>query len=103
VPAEVSAPSEKDLEYPSFSIAGYMIAPTANMVTGEEPEIAANTAQDSIAATARPPGKGAVRTRIISISLAATDPWVITPPHKINSGIGSRISLSIAFQISSAI
>lgn len=49
-------------------MAGYMIAPTASNVTGEEPDIAANTAQKMIAVTAKPPSRGDVRAEIILIN-----------------------------------
>ena len=69
------------------------MVPTASSVTGDEPEMAANMAQDRMVATARPPGSHWVRTRMTSISRSAIEPRVITLPAAMNMGIASRTSL----------
>lgn len=78
------------------------MVPTANKVTGEEPEIAAKTAQDNIVATASPPGKGLVMLTARSISRFAMAPRVITFPANKNIGIASSKELSKLIHISSA-
>ena len=67
VPADIMRPSENSLLYPAPIIAGYMIEPIASMVTIDDPEMAAKTAQPSTAATPRPPGIGAVSSTITLI------------------------------------
>ena len=59
-------------------MAGYITVPIASMVTIEEPEMAANTAQERMVATARPPGNGLVMAARMRISRCAIEPRVIT-------------------------
>ena len=80
--------------------AGYITEPIASMVTMEEPEIAAKAAQESTAATARPPGIGEVSTVITLIRRTAMLPRVITAPARMNIGIDSSTSRSMANQMS---
>ncbi len=69
-----------------------MIEPIASMVTIDEPEMAANTAQPNTAATPRPPGIGAVSSIITLIRRWAIDPRVMIAPATMNIGIDSRTS-----------
>ena len=93
VPPEATVPKEKGFEYPSLTRAGYMTAPMARSVTGDEPDMAANTAHDNIVATAMPPGIGEVNDFITFMSRWAMAPRVITLPHRINSGNARNTSL----------
>ena len=71
------------------------------MVTIDEPEIAANTPQLCVHATARPPGRCSVSEAAMSISRRAVEPLVITPPHRMNIGIDRISSLSSEIHMSS--
>ncbi len=75
-----------------------MTDPTANKVTVEEPDIAANSAQDNTVAMAKPPGTGAVTTRISRIRRLAIVPWDMMLPAKRYSGIDNSTSLLSASQ-----
>ena len=101
VPADVTAPRAKRREYPDCVSAGYITAPTASRVAGDEPDMAANSAQLRIVAKPRPPGIHSVAARTISIRRSAIEPRLIRAPAMMNIGIASRTSLSIAVQMSS--
>ena len=68
-----------------------------------DPETAANAAQESIVAIARPPGIGAVSDFIKSINLEAIPPLDIIFPARINRGIERRMSLLAASHASTTI
>ena len=94
VPAEQINPIENARSYPALMRPGYMIVPIASIVTIDDPEIAANTAHARTAATARPPGTGAVSAIITLIRRWAMAPRVISAPASRNIGIASRTSRS---------
>jgi hypothetical protein len=75
--------------------------PTASIVTIEEPEIDANSAQVSTQATPSPPGRRRVSASMTPIRRRAVVPRVITDPHSMNSGIDRISSLSSPTQMSS--
>ena len=74
------------------------MAPTASMVTIDEPLIAAKAAHDSTQATASPPGIGAVKADMKLISRLAMEPRDITLPASMNSGTDSSTSRSTVNQ-----
>ena len=80
-----------------------MSVPIASKVTVPEPDTAANAAHERMVAIARPPGIGAVRDFIKSMSLEAIPPRDIKFPARINKGIDKRISLFAASQASTTI
>ena len=82
-------------------MAGYITVPIASMVTIDEPEMAANTAQERMVATASPPGSGLVSAERMRISRCAIEPRVMTLPHRMNSGIDRITSLSRPTHMSS--
>ena len=82
-------------------MAGYITVPIASMVTIEEPEMAANTAQERIVATAIPPGSGRVTAERMRMSRWAMEPRVITLPHRMKRGIDKITSLSSPTHMSS--
>ena len=82
-------------------MAGYITVPIASMVTIEEPEMAANTAQERMVATAMPPGSGLVMADRMRMSRCAMEPRVITAPHRMKSGIDRITSLSRPTHMSS--
>ena len=56
-------------------------------VTGDDPEIAAKTAQLNTLAIAIPEGIGAVTALASRMSLLLIDPWVIKFPARTNKGM----------------
>ena len=59
-----------------------MTDPTARSVTVPDPEMAANSAQDSTVATASPPGTGDVASRITVMRRSAMSPRVMRLPAR---------------------
>ena len=77
-----------------------MMPPTASSVTVDDPEMAANRAQESTVATARPPGTGALAALTRRTRRSAMEPRVMIWPARRNRGMESRISLFNACQAS---
>ena len=75
----------------------------ASMVTMDEPEIAAKTAELTTPAIPSPPGRWPTNARATSVNRVAVEPWVITPPQSMNIGIARINSLSSDTNISSMI
>ena len=69
-------PAPKRLGKPCATIAGRMIAPIATTVAGDEPEIAANSAQAITPARPRPPYQWPIIVVANAIMRRATPPWV---------------------------
>ena len=96
VPPVERTPEASFLEYPASTRAGYIKDPIAIRVTGDEPEIAANTAQDRTAESPSPPGIPAVKDFAKLINLWEMLPFVMICPARMKSGIANKISLSAA-------
>ena len=75
-----------------------MIEPMANIVTIEEPLMAAKAAQDSTQAMPSPPGSDAVKACMKPIKRLAIDPRDMMLPASMNSGIDSSTSRSTVNQ-----
>ena len=76
-------------------MAGRMIEPMATTVAGEEPEIAANSAQAITPASARPPCQWPTIDDAKLIMRRATPPWVRKLPARMKNGIAMISNFSI--------
>jgi len=94
-PALISRPIENDRLYPSFSIAGSMIFPTAMTVAGLEPEIAEKNIELVTVVMPSPPSIGRTSAFANLISLCDMPPCAMMFPAKMKKGIAMRGNLSI--------
>ena len=78
-----------------------MTAPMAKRVAAEEPETAANKAQDMMVAKPIPPGNQLVAALMMLIKRLAMLPRAIIAPAMINIGIANNTWLSMAVHKSS--
>ena len=82
------------LLYPSFSIAGTIKPPTADVAATADPEIEPKRAQEIMFTKAKPPGSFPTNTLANSISLTAIPPCPIRYPDKTKKGIANNAKLS---------
>ena len=68
-------PAPKRFGYPCLTIAGSRMEPIATTVAGEEPEMAANSAQATTAARPNPPYQWPTIEAANAIIRRATPPW----------------------------
>src|SRR6266581_8930287 len=91
VPPAAMIPAAKPGEYPRLRISGIPAEPIAEQVAGEEPAMAANSAQAKTLATPSPPG-----TRCSQACSAEYKSWPardrpIAAPFRMNSGIDNSV------------
>ena len=96
-PEVVITPAPKRLGKPCCTIAGRMIAPIATTVAGDDPEIAANSAQAITPASPRPPYQCPISEVANAIMRRATPPWVRKFPARMKNGIAmiSKFSMPV--------
>ncbi len=96
-PEVAMTPAPKRLGKPCSTIAGSMIEPIATTVAGDEPEIAANSAQAITPARPRPPYQCPTIEVAKSIMRRATPPWVRKLPARMKNGIAmiSKFSMPV--------
>ena len=87
-------PAPKRLGKPCATIAGRMTEPMATTVAGDEPDTAANSAQASTPASARPPYQWPTMAVAKWIMRRATPPWVRKLPARMKNGIAMISKLS---------
>src|SRR4029450_8100262 len=83
-------------------MAGGKMEPLATTVAGEEPEMAANRAQATTAASPRPPYQCPTIELAKAIMRRATPPWVRKLPARINNAIAMISKLSMPVKSLSA-
>ena len=93
-PEVVITPAPKRLGKPCATIAGRMTEPMATTVAGDEPDTAANSAQASTPASARPPYQCPTMAVAKLIMRRATPPCVRKPPARMKNGIAMISKLS---------
>ncbi len=94
-PDVVMTPAPKRFGNPCATIAGKTTEPIATTVAGEEPEIAANNAQATTEASARPPYQWPTIAVANAIMRRATPPWVRKLPARMKNGIAMISKLSM--------
>ncbi len=94
-PEVVMTPAPKRFGKPCWTIAGRMIAPIATTVAGDEPEMAANSAQAITPARPRPPYQWPIIEVANAIMRRATPPWVRKLPARMKNGIAMISKFSI--------
>ena len=94
-PEVVMTPAPKRLGKPCSTIAGSMIEPIAITVAGDEPEIAANSAQAITPARPSPPYQCPTIEVAKLIMRRATPPWVRKLPARMKNGIAMISKLSM--------
>src|SRR6478752_8131393 len=94
-PEVAITPAPKRLGKPCATIAGSTIEPIATTVAGDDPEIAANSAQAITAARPRPPYQCPTIEAANAIMRRATPPWVRKLPARMKNGIAMISKLSM--------
>ena len=94
-PEVVITPAPNRFGKPCFTIAGSMIEPIATTVAGDEPDMAANSAQAITPASPSPPYQWPTIEVAKWIMRRATPPWVRKLPARMKNGIAMISKFSI--------